>query len=441
MRMFRASLSLLGLGLLMSTLSGCMAFHSAVYAPALNAAFENIHEATATPESMGISTASYRGQDCEYLANMAEAFGKEQYNPQNDAMTVKTSGWHIDAINQVRAEQACSGDAAAQAAAPKVQLYGFCYVFAGSSIYITPNFPYRLGDNMAASQAQTEFGAYLKGTEMSDELGFCVAEDSMAKLEYQREKTLDLNDTAFGHDDIVIAWQPSGQPAAPVASAPVVAAPPVPALTAGRGWLGAYLADVTPVLARQLGVKAGQGAAVQGVAKGGAAAVARLQSLDVVLSLDGQPVSGSQQLVQLLSAKPAGTVVTLGVWRARRQQNLQAVLSATAPSDRVALGQGYCYASLPADAPDQANLVSSLFPVADATLNDLQVRGGVVAEQFRTFLLSTGVANQVGTRKALGFCDANPATVENMRKSTLALADSDTSKAARIEFVNLIWAP
>ena len=104
MRLLRVSLALSSLGLLMSTLSGCMTAAHAVLAPAMNSAFQNIHEANATPESMGVSTASYRSMDCATLDRLVETYTKEQYSPQHDAMTSKYFGWQIDAANQVRGE-------------------------------------------------------------------------------------------------------------------------------------------------------------------------------------------------------------------------------------------------------------------------------------------------------------------------------------------------
>lgn len=468
MRLLRVSLALSSLGLLMSTLSGCMTAAHAVLAPAMNSAFQNIHEANATPESMGVSTASYRSMDCATLDRLVETYTKEQYSPQHDAMTSKYFGWQIDAANQVRGEKACSGDAAAQAAAPKVQLYGFCYHSPlGNSgdpddydTYITPNFLYRIDGNADSTQLGAEFSAYLRSsTGMNNVNALCAREDSLAKLDAWRDKVSAENDNLVGNDDIAIAWQPTEQAvvpavapvvapvapvavsAAPTAAASTVAAPTPVTAVAGRGWLGAYLAQASPLLARELGLANTQGALLLGVANDSAAAHAGLRSLDVVQSMDGQAIANHQQLIQLLSAKTAGTTVALQVWRGRRQESLSAVLSATPTPSKVAPGPGYCYAVLPVNGPDQINWVSSPFPVPDTTTVGLQARSKIVGEQFRSFLLGLGMTNQVGQKAGYGICNAGLGNVEYFRNEMVKQADSAAQKEARIELVPLVWQP
>jgi membrane-associated protease RseP (regulator of RpoE activity) len=468
MRVLRTSLALVTLGLLMSSLSGCVAqaVH-AVVAPAMNSAFENIHEANATPESMGVSTAQYRGMDCASLTRTAEAYRQDQYNPQHTPLTSRYMGWQIDAINQVRAEKACDGDAAAQAAAPKVQMYGFCFyspVGSGDDpddydTYITPNFPYLVDDYTATGLAQAEFTDYLKSTRgMRAPNGICMAEDNLAKLEPLRERVSAEGDSILGNDDIQIAWQPSERPAAmqaptqaapPAAALPPVAAvagaaiapsAPVPA-TSGRGWLGVYPGSLTPILTRELGLQSMQGALVLGVSKDGAGARAGLRALDVIQSLDSQPIISDQQFLQLLAAKTAGTTVTLQVWRGHRQENVSAVLSATPTPSQVEPGPGYCYAVVPVDGYDQINWVSSPFPVPDTTTAGLQARGKIVGEQFRNYLLGLGMANQVGQKSGYGICNAGLGNVEHSHNGMLSLADSAAHREGRIELVPLIWQP
>lgn len=460
MRLLRVSLALSSLGLLMSTLSGCMT--------AAHAVFQNIHEANATPESMGVSTATFRDLNCSTLGNLVETYTKEQHSPQNEVMTSKYYGWQIDAINQVRAEKACSGDAAAQAAAPKVQLYGFCYHSPlGNSgdpddydTYITPNFLYRIDGNADSTQLGAEFSAYLRSTMgMSNVNALCVREDSLAKLEAWRDKVSAESDNLVGNDDIAVAWQPTEQAApAQVAAAPMAAVPPVAssvapvsvapaaapapvAAVAVRGWLGAYLTQATPLLARELGLADTQGALLMGVAKNSAADRAGLRSLDVIQAMDDQLIVNHEQLVQLLASKQAGASVAFKVWRGRQQQRHDIVLSATATPSKIEAGPGYCYAYLPAIGSDQIGWVSSPFPVPDATASALQVRGKTVGQQFRSFLLGLGMANQVGSREGYGICNAGLGNVEQLRNATLSLADHPTIKASRVEIVNLVWAP
>ncbi|HSC81995.1 MAG TPA: PDZ domain-containing protein [Pseudomonas sp.] len=464
MRVFKASVSLLGLGLLVSSLSGCMMAAHSVLAPALDSAIQSQVERNATAESMGVSTAPYRSMDCAALTRTADTYAQEQYNPKHDALTSKYFGWQIDAINQVRAEKACSGDAAAQAAVPKVQLYGFCSYsplgIGGSNdydSYITPVFLYPDEDSDYGQQEAVEFNALLsRSYGFSNPTGMCFREDSLAKAEALREKSSADADFLVGNDDVIIAYQPTAQAQvkapAPVSAAivpatePVAASAPVvtpvaPAAASGRGWLGAYLADPSPLLSRELGLQSSQGALVLGVAKNSAGASAGLRPLDVVQSMDGQSISNHQQLVQLLAAKTAGTQVTFQVWRARRLDTVNAILSATATPRQIEPGPGYCYVSVPAIGADQISWISTPFPVPEATPSGLQARGKAVGEQFRSFLLASGMANQVGERQGYGICNAGLGAVEQIRGATLETANSPALKAARIEFVDLVWAP
>jgi serine protease Do len=69
---------------------------------------------------------------------------------------------------------------------------------------------------------------------------------------------------------------------------------------APRGKYGVALKDLTPEIARELGVRAGRGAVVEGVEPGSPADHAGLAEGDVILEIDRQPVSGANQVVGVL---------------------------------------------------------------------------------------------------------------------------------------------
>lgn len=471
MRVLKTSLALMSLGLLMSTLSGCVASAAhAVFAPALDSAIQSHVENNATAESMGVSTTPYRTMDCASLDRNLEAYRRDQYKPEHSALTSKYFGWQIDAMNQVRAEKACDGDAAAQAAAqaaaPKLQLYGFCYyspVGNGADpddydTYITPNFTYPVADYTAVAQAQTEFTAYLRTTSgLGQAHGICMVEGSLASLDALRSKVSAESDFLVGNDDVAIAWQPSAPSVAPVAPAPTTAAAPAPQVVAaaapsapvpgvapsasGRGWLGAYLGDPTPRLAQELGLQGTQGALILGVAKDSAASRTGLRSLDVVQSMDGQTIANHQQLLQLIAAKPAGASVAFEVWRERRTQSFTALLSATATPSQIASGPGYCYAVLATDGMNQIAWLSSPFPVPDTTTSGLQARGKIVGEQFRSFIMSLGMASEIGNRMGFGICNAGLGNVEFSRNAMVEAGKSAAYANANVEQVSLVWQP
>lgn len=62
-----------------------------------------IAESQMTPEGLGISAANYRSYDCKFLTGNIKGF-KEQMKKESDKRSWQ---WHIDAMNQVRAEKNC----------------------------------------------------------------------------------------------------------------------------------------------------------------------------------------------------------------------------------------------------------------------------------------------------------------------------------------------
>lgn len=82
-----------------------------------------------------------------------------------------------------------------------------------------------------------------------------------------------------------------------------------------RGRIGIVIQDLTPDLAEALGIAESYGAVVSSVEDGSPAAGAGLQAGDVVLSVDGRPVSGSADLRNRIGLAPLGSTVEIGYWR------------------------------------------------------------------------------------------------------------------------------
>jgi serine protease Do len=80
--------------------------------------------------------------------------------------------------------------------------------------------------------------------------------------------------------------------------------------TVARGWLGVTVADPRP------GPNGAEtGAEITGVEAGGPAGQAGLGAADIVLTVDGKAISGSQDLIGAIASMPPGTKVRLGVDR------------------------------------------------------------------------------------------------------------------------------
>ena len=89
-------------------------------------------------------------------------------------------------------------------------------------------------------------------------------------------------------------------------------------LTSGkvvRGYLGVYIQDATPDLAKQFGLNQGSGVLIGDVTPGTPGAKAGLKKGDIILKLNGKPVESSNDLRFQISQMAPGTLVKLDVWR------------------------------------------------------------------------------------------------------------------------------
>jgi Do/DeqQ family serine protease len=93
-----------------------------------------------------------------------------------------------------------------------------------------------------------------------------------------------------------------------------------------RGWLGVQLQDLTPDLAKQLGLKDGRGALVAGVVRGSPADKAGLQPSDVIVEFDGQKLVKSAELPLLVAGAKIGSVVKLGIIRGGQPETIDVTI-------------------------------------------------------------------------------------------------------------------
>lgn len=107
-----------------------------------------------------------------------------------------------------------------------------------------------------------------------------------------------------------------------------------------RGWLGATIQDVTPSLAKGLGLNDVEGVLIADVTPGGPAAAAGLKSGDVVLRMNGQAVSDSSDLRMRVSEAAPGTEMPMTVRRGSQALNLTAKLGELPNDNSGASGSG-----------------------------------------------------------------------------------------------------
>jgi len=94
-----------------------------------------------------------------------------------------------------------------------------------------------------------------------------------------------------------------------------------------RGQLGVVLQDLTPDLAEAFGLQQRGGAVVARVSPASAAEQAGLRSGDVIVGLDGDPVTRSSDLRNAIGLLRAGTRIKLNILRGGKPRELTAVIA------------------------------------------------------------------------------------------------------------------
>jgi serine protease Do len=93
-----------------------------------------------------------------------------------------------------------------------------------------------------------------------------------------------------------------------------------------RGYLGVSVANLEPGEAEAFGLESNAGALVESVVSGHAAEKGGVRHGDVVVSVDGNAVEDTRQLIDTISAMPPGTEVELGLIRNGKPKNLSVTL-------------------------------------------------------------------------------------------------------------------
>jgi len=89
-----------------------------------------------------------------------------------------------------------------------------------------------------------------------------------------------------------------------------------------RGWLGVQIQEVTPEIAKSLGLAKAQGALVADVTNGGPAAKAGLKQGDVILSFNGHDITKVRDLPLVVAQTPVGDKAKVEVLRGGKQTAL-----------------------------------------------------------------------------------------------------------------------
>jgi len=85
--------------------------------------------------------------------------------------------------------------------------------------------------------------------------------------------------------------------------------------TVARGWMGVEMQDITPAIAASFKLAGSTGAIINGVLRNGPADKAGVKPGDVLLAVEGKPVSNAQSVLNLVSGLTPGTSAKLAVKR------------------------------------------------------------------------------------------------------------------------------
>jgi len=206
-----------------------------------------------------------------------------------------------------------------------------------------------------------------------------------------------------------------------------------------RGYLGVFLDSVKPEFARVYQLPAAKGAIIKDVADGkGPAATAGIQTNDVVVEFNGQPVENAQDLINKVASTPVGETVAVTYLRevadklerrtanvkigerpARRETGLDdakkpGIIPATPKSDESAT---------PSERPVLGLKLSELTPQIANERNLKGVRGLFVQD-----VDPAGIASDAGVTKSMVIQRINRqsvATIEDFERVINALKPGD----------------
>ncbi|HWE71956.1 MAG TPA: DegQ family serine endoprotease, partial [Stellaceae bacterium] len=103
-----------------------------------------------------------------------------------------------------------------------------------------------------------------------------------------------------------------------------------------RGWLGVQIQQITPEIAKSLGLPKDQGALVADVTTDGPAAKAGFQQGDVILSFNGHDINKVRDLPIVVAETPVGSDAKVHVWRKSGETDLNAKIAQMPENPQIA---------------------------------------------------------------------------------------------------------
>ncbi|HEY1606040.1 MAG TPA: Do family serine endopeptidase [Allosphingosinicella sp.] len=108
-----------------------------------------------------------------------------------------------------------------------------------------------------------------------------------------------------------------------------------------RGYIGVSLQTLEDDIAEAMGIPKNQGELIRGVTAGGPAAKAGIQQGDVIVAVNGQPVTPDQTLAYLVAQQPVGSRVPMTLIRNGQRVNVTVEVGERPPEDQLARLNGF----------------------------------------------------------------------------------------------------
>ncbi|HYB74131.1 MAG TPA: DegQ family serine endoprotease [Candidatus Sulfotelmatobacter sp.] len=178
-----------------------------------------------------------------------------------------------------------------------------------------------------------------------------------------------------------------------------------------RAWLGVSIQQVTPDLAKTLGLSDPRGALVADVVADSPAEKAGMKQYDVIVEFDGKAVKSSHDLPRLVAETPVGKNVTVKALREGKEITVRATLAVLDEERLASRGSG--------GAPSRAKLGMALQDITPEMAQTLGLKDprGVVVTQIEPGSPADAAGLQVGDV----ILEVNRTKVQNLRETQQAL--------------------
>ncbi|HUH88715.1 MAG TPA: Do family serine endopeptidase [Pusillimonas sp.] len=191
-----------------------------------------------------------------------------------------------------------------------------------------------------------------------------------------------------------------------------------------RGRIGVQIGQVSPDVAKAIGLDSARGAMVSNVEQGGPAAEAGVRSGDVITQFDGKPIKDWTDLPRIVGETKPGTRANLEVWRKGKSQTLKVKVG-----EIPAATEGGSASEPKAQGTAADALGLTVADVPEAILKRADLKNGVQVTQ------SQGPAAAAGIAAGDIILTINNEDIDNAAHFAKVVKGLDKDKAAAV----LVW--